>query len=158
MQFDSDVRDPRNEGLYGPARPQKSQPDKAYLDDWLARTAEIVDKYQPDLIWFDNTRAYGSPSYHVQKLFGENRGDVVLPLVLDCRRKVNLVPGAIGLGPGIKLVGQRIGDGADRSRVAERLARRRLARFLGRRRDLPSVDKRVKGDAQVFSQDLEFDQ
>jgi alpha-L-fucosidase len=53
MLFDSDVADLRYEGLYGPARPQKSQPDKAYLDDWLARTCEIVDKYRPDLIWFD---------------------------------------------------------------------------------------------------------
>jgi alpha-L-fucosidase len=54
MEFDSDVKDPRYAGLYGPARPEKGpQPDKAYLDDWLARTTEIVDKYQPELIWFD---------------------------------------------------------------------------------------------------------
>ena len=59
MEFDSDVRDPKYAGLYGPAKPQKtpdgkqSQPDKAYLDDWLARTAEIVDKYKPQLLWFD---------------------------------------------------------------------------------------------------------
>ena len=53
MQFDSDVRDPKYAGLYGPAKPDKTQPDDAYLKDWLARTAEIVDKYQPDLIWFD---------------------------------------------------------------------------------------------------------
>jgi len=57
--FDSDVADPRNLGLYGPARSQSeaekkiAPPDKAYLDDWLARTAEIVDKYKPELIWFD---------------------------------------------------------------------------------------------------------
>jgi alpha-L-fucosidase len=59
MKFDSDVRDPKNAGLYGPANPQKtpdgkqSQPDKAYLDNWLARTSEIVDKYHPQLVWFD---------------------------------------------------------------------------------------------------------
>src|SRR5579864_327922 len=53
MQFDSDVKDPRYSGLYGPAKPEKSQPDEAYLRDWLARTAEIADKYQPELIWFD---------------------------------------------------------------------------------------------------------
>jgi len=53
MTFDSDVKDPRYAGLYGPAQPDKTQPDKAYLDDWLARTSEIVDKYQPELVWFD---------------------------------------------------------------------------------------------------------
>ncbi len=60
MKIDSDVRDPKYAGLYGPARPRKaadgkseSVPDKAHLDDWLARTAELVDKYQPQLVWFD---------------------------------------------------------------------------------------------------------
>ena len=28
-------------------------PDKAYLDDWLVRTCEIIDKYQPKLLYFD---------------------------------------------------------------------------------------------------------
>lgn len=53
MLFDSDVKDPRYAGLYGPAEPEKTEPNQAYLDNWLARTAEIVDKYQPELIWFD---------------------------------------------------------------------------------------------------------
>src|SRR5207249_5925266 len=39
--------------LYGPARPDKTQPDKNYLDDWLARTSEIVEKYHPEIVWFD---------------------------------------------------------------------------------------------------------
>jgi alpha-L-fucosidase len=67
MKFESDVRDPKYSDFYGPAqsdgkahknpnddrdeRPDK--PSKEYLDDWLARSAEIVDKYNPDLIWFD---------------------------------------------------------------------------------------------------------
>jgi alpha-L-fucosidase len=53
MTFDSDVKDPRYAAFYGPAKPDKTQPDEAYLKDWLARTTEIVDKYQPELIWFD---------------------------------------------------------------------------------------------------------
>jgi alpha-L-fucosidase len=59
MLFDSDVKGPGNFGLYGPARSrelaeqQKAPPDKTFLDDWLARTAEIVDRYQPELVWFD---------------------------------------------------------------------------------------------------------
>ncbi len=27
--------------------------DKQFKDDWLARTCELVDKYQPDVFWFD---------------------------------------------------------------------------------------------------------
>jgi alpha-L-fucosidase len=53
MQFDSDVKDPRFAGLYGPAQPDKTQPDRAFIDDWLARTCELVDKYKPQLVWFD---------------------------------------------------------------------------------------------------------
>jgi alpha-L-fucosidase len=58
-EFDSDVKDPRYAAFYGPARPQKraedqsEPPTREYLDDWLARTAEIVDKYRPQLVWFD---------------------------------------------------------------------------------------------------------
>ena len=58
-RFDSDVRDPRYESFYGPAQPQKTatgkenQPSEAYMNDWLARTAELVDKYKPELLWFD---------------------------------------------------------------------------------------------------------
>ncbi len=54
MKFDSDVKDPAFAGLYGPAQPEKeSTPDAAFLDDWLLRTCELVDKYQPQLVWFD---------------------------------------------------------------------------------------------------------
>ena len=53
MEFESDVQDPRYADFYGPAAPEGTQPDAEYLDDWLARTCELVDKYQPQLIWFD---------------------------------------------------------------------------------------------------------
>ncbi len=53
MKFDSDVRDSGNASLYGPARPKDTPPDEAFLNDWLARTLELVDKYQPQLLWFD---------------------------------------------------------------------------------------------------------
>jgi alpha-L-fucosidase len=66
-KFDSDVKDPKYSDFYGPAQsdglphqdPDKDRaeltdkPTNAYLDDWLARSAEIVDKYNPDLVWFD---------------------------------------------------------------------------------------------------------
>ena len=44
----------------------------------LAKVGAI--QWQPDLIWFDNTRVYGSPSYYVQELFSRNRPDIVLPV------------------------------------------------------------------------------
>jgi alpha-L-fucosidase len=52
-KFDSDVRDPRYADFYGPAEPEKTQPDEKYLRDWYARCAELVDKYRPQLFWFD---------------------------------------------------------------------------------------------------------
>lgn len=65
-QFDSDVSDPHYAAFYGPAHFRLVKPgyeDRVYedwtyvspefLDDWLARTAEIVQKYHPDLIYFD---------------------------------------------------------------------------------------------------------
>ena len=70
-QRGADVADPRFAGLYGPAAPQTlpadpashephsshlenwNPPSKEFLDDWLARTTEIVDKYKPELIYLD---------------------------------------------------------------------------------------------------------
>ena len=59
MKVDSDVRDPRFAALYGPAadrersEKQETPPSPEFLDDWLARCAELVDKYEPQLVWFD---------------------------------------------------------------------------------------------------------
>jgi alpha-L-fucosidase len=36
-----------------PGANRDDQPDKAYMDNWLARSTEIVDKYQPEIVWFD---------------------------------------------------------------------------------------------------------
>jgi alpha-L-fucosidase len=35
------------------AEAQAEPPDKAFLDDWLLRTCEIVDKYRPQVLYFD---------------------------------------------------------------------------------------------------------
>jgi alpha-L-arabinofuranosidase len=42
-----------------------------------------ASQWAPDLIWFDNTRVYGTPSYYVQELFSRNRPDVVLPVSVE---------------------------------------------------------------------------
>ncbi len=44
-------------------------PLMAHADGW---------QWTPDLIWFNNLEAYGTPSYYVQKLFSTNRGSHVL--------------------------------------------------------------------------------
>lgn len=67
-QFDSDVTNPEYADLYGPAcaAPEflPANPDcthdveslgasKEHLDNWLVRTCELVDKYQPQIVYFD---------------------------------------------------------------------------------------------------------
>lgn len=64
--FPSDVQDPAFADFYGPAMPAPEaestawryndwtpRPDTAYLDDWLARTCELVDRFQPQVVYFD---------------------------------------------------------------------------------------------------------
>jgi len=64
-KFPSDVADPANAALYGPAQTRMAGPNsddlfgdytyvsQAWLDDWLARQAELVVRYDPELIYFD---------------------------------------------------------------------------------------------------------
>ena len=54
MTFDSDVRASMHSNFYGPAQPRDLlPPTEQFLDDWLLRSCELVDKYRPQLIWFD---------------------------------------------------------------------------------------------------------
>jgi alpha-L-arabinofuranosidase len=55
--------------------------------------------WNPDLINFDSSRWYGIPSYYVQQMFSENRGDVTLPVQVDSP------PAAIPIGKGMIGVG-----------------------------------------------------
>ena len=68
--------------FYGPAVDRKASeaqttpPDAAFLDDWLARTAELVDKYQPQLVWFDwwiAQPAFQQPTAAVRRLLLQPR-------------------------------------------------------------------------------------
>ena len=60
--IDSDIRDPLVRGdLYWPARPEPDHydlfsqpaPDEEFLNDWLVRTCELIDRYQPKVLYFD---------------------------------------------------------------------------------------------------------
>jgi alpha-L-fucosidase len=62
MDIPSDAQDPAYYDFYGPAKPRYNRadnadrslyPDDNFLDDWLVRTCELVDKYQPQLVYFD---------------------------------------------------------------------------------------------------------
>jgi alpha-L-fucosidase len=53
MDFDSDVRDPAYADFYGPAQHERMPPNEAFLEDWLVRCCELVDKYEPQVFWFD---------------------------------------------------------------------------------------------------------
>jgi len=52
-EFESDVNDPRYADFYGPARLQEEQPDQAHMDDWLCRCCDLIDRFQPQLFYFD---------------------------------------------------------------------------------------------------------
>ncbi len=63
-QQPSDVNDPKYAAFYGPAHAQRGALGAGLLDnftyvsqewvnDWLARDAEIVEKYHPDIMYFD---------------------------------------------------------------------------------------------------------
>lgn len=44
-----------------------------------------IDAFQwaPDMIWFNNLEAYGTPNYYVQKLYGNNPGTDLLQITKD---------------------------------------------------------------------------
>ncbi len=57
----ADVNDPANATLYAPAAGisrdwhslYDNSPDDAFMQDWLVRTCELVDRYQPRIVFFD---------------------------------------------------------------------------------------------------------
>ena len=60
----TDASNPEYEGLYGPQVPEGTfvmaerlsdpLPDDKFNQEWYDRIIEVIDQYEPDLIWFDN--------------------------------------------------------------------------------------------------------
>ncbi|MDZ8119916.1 alpha-L-fucosidase [Pontiella agarivorans] len=50
-----DGYDPRD--LYGPPRQWNTPPNQTYLDTFFLRTRELIDKYDPSLLYFDDKQA-----------------------------------------------------------------------------------------------------
>ncbi|MFC9425563.1 alpha-L-arabinofuranosidase C-terminal domain-containing protein [Streptomyces sp. NPDC056987] len=62
----------------------------------LAHTGAV--QWRPDMIWFDNTRSWGSTSYETQKLFMTNTGDRVVPSTASTTPALSgPIEGAVGL-------------------------------------------------------------
>jgi alpha-N-arabinofuranosidase len=62
--------------------------DVVVMSSYAPLFAKIdATQWTPDLIWFDNTRVYGSPSYYVQAMYSGNRPDVVLPVKIESKAR-----------------------------------------------------------------------
>ena len=98
---DSDVFDPAYADLYGPAAArhlpgmdtgkepdpdhleQWLAPDRPFLDDWLARTGEAIEKYRPDFVyldWWVNQPAF-TPYLKRLAAYYYNTSSVVAPVL-----------------------------------------------------------------------------
>ena len=53
MAFDSDVQDPNYFDFYGPAQPESTARARRTWTTGSPRCQELVDKYQPQIFWFD---------------------------------------------------------------------------------------------------------
>jgi alpha-L-fucosidase len=77
-----DTADPRYAGLYGEPHNltwsadtapflqfeqwlEQDRPSKAFLDSWLGKVREVIDGYQPDLLWFDTALRY-MPEHYIR--------------------------------------------------------------------------------------------
>jgi len=47
------VLEPAYRDFYGPAQREETAPSERFLEDWLLRTVEIIDRYRPQILWFD---------------------------------------------------------------------------------------------------------
>lgn len=76
-EFDSDIREPMERGdFYWPAMPEmghqdlysKPEPTEEFLQDWLCRTCEIIDRYHPKILYFDWWIQHRSAKPYLKKL------------------------------------------------------------------------------------------
>jgi alpha-N-arabinofuranosidase len=56
--------------------------DVVYMASYAPLFANVEAwQWRPDLIWFDNLQAMGTPNYYVQKMYSTNRGAHVVPIL-----------------------------------------------------------------------------
>jgi len=68
---DFDAADGKNFDLYGPPRIKGKQPPESFLKPWLEKVNEVVNKYEPDLIWFDAGLGGFIPGHWQRKMFAD---------------------------------------------------------------------------------------
>ena len=83
-EFDSDIKDPMKLGdFYWPAMPEPDNqdlyspaPPAEFLEDWLARNIELVEKYHPNMVYFDWWIQHDSVKPYLKKFaaYYYNRG------------------------------------------------------------------------------------
>lgn len=75
--FDSDIHEPLKRGdLYWPSVPMddfdninaEPAPTREYLEDWLVRTCELIDRYRPRILYFDWWIQHSSAKPWLKKL------------------------------------------------------------------------------------------
>jgi len=60
--------------------------DLVYMASYAPLFANIdAFQWNPNLIWFNNLKVYGTPNYYVQKLFSTNKGTNVLDILLEAK-------------------------------------------------------------------------
>ncbi len=76
-EFDSDIHEPMQRGdFYWPAMPEQNHmdlystptPTEEFLQDWLVRTCELIDRYRPRLIYFDWWIQHSAVKPYLKKL------------------------------------------------------------------------------------------
>lgn len=76
-EFDSDIKEPLQRGdLYWPAMPEQElqdifsepAPTEEYLQDWMVRTCELIDQYQPSILYFDWWIQHSSAKSYLKKI------------------------------------------------------------------------------------------
>ena len=100
-----DTSDPQHSGLYGPLHNQDAEPDiewdeqdkpsEEFLEKWKDKIQEVIDRYKPDLIWFDFGLARIQEKYRKEALaYYFNRG-------VESGREVEVTFKKPGLPPGV---------------------------------------------------------
>lgn len=76
-EFDSDIKEPMRRGdFYWPAMPERDHhdifseptPTEEFMQDWLVRTCEIIDRYRPRLLYFDWWIQHSAVKPYLKKL------------------------------------------------------------------------------------------